>query len=243
MVVDLNKTLHKALIANAAINERLDAAIMKKAEREPQREYLGASSIGHECLRRIQWDWRKPKIPNAKSQRVFWRGHTWEDYTAKLFVQGGFDLRRGGPETGFEQADGRFRGHCDGVFYKGPEIEGVGYPCLWEAKALGETSYRAIERDGLKKAKPEYYAQVQLYMAYLGLMDHPAIFTVNDVSKGQILHMLVPFSPEAAQEASDRAVTVLRADEHGETLPRVSDDPAFWLCKMCGHKVECFPDA
>lgn len=240
MMLDLNRSIHKSKAANDAINVAIDAAIMERAEREPKRQYLGASSIGHECLRRIQWDWRRPKMPQAKSQRIFWRGHTWEDYTAKLFVHAGFDLRRGGSETGFDQAGGRFRGHCDGIFYAGPEIDGIGYKCLWEAKALGEKSFRAIERDGLKKAKPEYAAQVALYQAYLGLTEHPAIFTINNVSTGDLLHLLIPFDPEAAQHASDRAVLVLRADEAGETLPRISDDPEFFQCKMCAHREECF---
>lgn len=239
-MLDLNKSVHKLKVANIAINEAIDKAVLERASREPQREYLGASSIGHECLRRIQWDWKRPTSVEAKTHRVFWRGHTFEKYIAEQFVMGGFDLRRGGPETGFIQADGRFRGHCDGIFYKGPEAEEVEYPCLWECKALGKSSFSQIEKHGLKKAKPEYFSQVQLYMAYLGLTAHPAIFTVFNVENGELVHLLIPFDPEAAQQASDRAVTVLRAEENKETLPRVSDDPEFWLCKMCSHRQGCF---
>jgi hypothetical protein len=214
--------------------------MLQAAKLEAPRGYLGASSIGSECLRRIQWDWRKPKdIKKAQTLRIFWRGHQFESYVAAQFVKGGFDLRRGDPECGFVQAEGRFRGHCDGIFKSGPKIDSFGWPRLWEHKALGKTSWSAIEKHGLKKAKPEYYAQVQLYQAYLSLSDNPAIFTACNVETGELLHLLVPFDPAAAQEASDRAVTVLKADQAGETMPRISDDPTFWLCRFCPHKEDC----
>jgi hypothetical protein len=112
-------------------------------------------------------------------------------------------------------------------------------PVCGSGKTLGKSSASTIEKHGLKKGKPEYYAQVQLYMAYLNLMDNPAIFTVCNVENGELLHLLVPFDAQAAQEASDRAVAILRADAHGETMPCISDDPDFWLCRMCPHRAEC----
>lgn len=240
-MLDLNKSVFKAKVANLAINEAIDAAVCEKANREPAREYLGASSIGHECLRKVQWDWRRPKRPTqSRTHRVFWRGHTFEKYVAEQFVISGFDLRRGEPESGFIQADGRFRGHCDGIFRGGPAIEGIGYPCLWEMKALGEKSWNQIEKHGLKKPKPEYFAQVQLYMAYLGLTEHPAIFTALNVENGELLHLTIPFDPSEAQSASDRAVLVLRADAAGETLPRITDDQDDFRCRFCSHRGECW---
>ncbi len=239
-MLDFNKSVFRAKAASVSINEKIDAAVLERAGREPSREYLGASSVGQPCLRRIHWDWRHPNRPTeAKTHRVFWRGHTFEKYIADQFVLGGFTLHRGSPETGFEQAEGRFRGHCDGVFKAGPAVEGVGYPCLWEAKALGEKSFAQIERDGLQKAKPEYYGQVQLYMAYLGLTEHPAIFTIANVGNGELVHLLVEYDAVEAQRVSDRAVTVLKADAAGETLPRISDDPSFWLCRFCSHRPRC----
>lgn len=240
-MLDFNRTVHKGKAANVAINDALDASLLDRVNREPAREYLGASSIGDECLRKIHWQWRRPKpIAKASTARVFWRGHTFEKYVADQFVYAGFHLQRGGPGTGFEEAGGLFRGHCDGIFRSGPEIDGMGYPCLWEMKALGEKSFRQIERDGLRKVRPTYYAQCQLYMAYLGVADHPAVFTCLNVENGELLHILVPFNAEEPQAASDRAVTVLRADAAGETLPRVADKADDFRCKWCSYREECW---
>src|SRR5262249_49157176 len=54
----------------------------------------------------------------------------------------------------FRAAGGLFRGHADGIITAGPELTGVGYPCLWEHKALGDKGWRALECDGLEKAYP-----------------------------------------------------------------------------------------
>jgi hypothetical protein len=53
---------------SVAINETLDR-VSTAAVREP-RGYLGASSAGAECLRRIQFDWLCPR-PSTPSRRVF----------------------------------------------------------------------------------------------------------------------------------------------------------------------------
>ena len=45
----------------------------------------------------------------------------------------------------------------------GPKLPGIGFPCVWEHKALAAKGWRAIERDGLLKAYPQYAAQIWLY--------------------------------------------------------------------------------
>lgn len=239
-MLDLNRSVMRAKEANTVINAAIDAALTDRMGREPRRGYLGASSIGHECLRRIQWDWQEPGEVEARTARIFARGHWWEGYSAELMVRAGFDLRRNIPDLAFEQADGRFRGHGDGKFFDGPELPGGGYPCLWEHKALGATGWRKLEREGLNKAYPHYADQVALYQAYLGLAEHPAIFTAANADTAELLHLLVPFDAARAQAASDRAVTVLLAVENGEVLPRISDDPKDWRCKMCPLKARCW---
>ena len=99
---------------------------------------------------------------------------------------------------------------------------------------------RALERDGLEKAYPQYAAQVSLYQAYLEVTEHPAIFTVVNANTCARLHLLVPFNAEQAQVSSDRAVAVIEATRAGELLPRAYDDPADWRCKACGHRERCW---
>lgn len=237
-MLDFNRSHTKALVANAGVNAAIDAGL--QAQAREGRDYLGASSLGHDCLRKIAWDWRRPAAFEARTLRIFERGNWWETYCVALMVRAGFRFVRSGPEVAFSQLGERFRGHGDGKIVAGPAIEGVDYPCLWECKGLGAKGWKKLEKDGLAKAYPGYADQVALYQAYFDLTGHPAIFTACNMDTMEILHLLVPFDAARAQTASDRAVTVIRADQAGETLPRVGADADDWRCRMCGHREACW---
>lgn len=239
-MLDFNRTITQALAANGAINAAIDDGVAATAAGEPARAYLGASSLGHDCLRKIQWDWRRPTGHAPRTHRIFARGRWWEDYCADLLHRSGFRLVRSGPATAFSQLDGRFRGHADGIIITGPAIEGVTYPCLWECKGLGAKGWTKLSRDGLAKAYPGYADQVALYQAYLDLADNPAVFTAANMDTMEVLHLLAPFDAGRAQAASDRAVAVIRADEVSETLARIGTDSDDWRCRMCAHREACW---
>lgn len=236
-MLDFNRANESATDINAAINAALDAAALTE-QREDRRTYLGASAIGSECLRKVQYDWQVDSQHPARTKRIFSRGHMFEEITVKAFAQAGFRIERDTPKTRFEAADGLFKGHCDGIILDGPPF--LKYPCLFEHKALGSSGWRKLEKDGLKKAYPHYYDQVQLYQAYLGLDENPAIFTAVNSDTCHILHIAVDFDAEAAQAASDRAVLVIRATKAGELLDRIAKAPTDWRCKMCSHKERCW---
>jgi hypothetical protein len=53
-----------ALAVNTAINDAIERAAATAAELP--RSYLGASIVGHECLRRIQFDWWCKPVPRGQ---------------------------------------------------------------------------------------------------------------------------------------------------------------------------------
>jgi hypothetical protein len=237
-MLDFNRTVTKAKTANEAVNAEIDAAIAAALAMEVPRTYLGASSLGDECLRKIQWQWTKPKRPAPKSERIFARGRWWETYCAQLLHDAGFRMVRVGDAVGFSQLDGLFKGHADGIIVSGPDV-GLEYPCLWECKGLGSKGWTKLSKDGLAKAYPTYADQVALYQAYLGLTENPALFTACNMDTMEPLHLTVPFDGARAQAASDRAVNIISATQAGETLPRMTDDPDFFMCKWCSYRAEC----
>lgn len=226
----------------AAINELLDQAARRK-EREKRRDYLGASSIGSECLRKVQFDWQRDTEHPARTHRIFDRGHASEEKIAESLELAGFVLERGTHECEFSTLGGAFMGHCDGILAFGPKVDGLAYPCLWENKCLGSSGWKKIEKYGLKHAYPHYYDQVQIYMAYLALADNPCLFTAENADTCHLLAIAVPFDPAHAQAASDRAVAIVQATHAGELLPRITDKgPDDWRCKMCSHSAFCWAD-
>lgn len=238
-MLDFNREHAAASDISTAINAVLDAAALTE-QREERRTYLGASGIGSECLRRVQYDWQVDSTYPARTKRIFSRGHLFEEITVKAMGQAGFRIERGTPATHFETAGGTFKGHADGIIVAGPDIPGLRYPCLFEHKALGSSGWKKLEKDGLRKAYPQYFDQCQLYMAYLNLDENPGLFTAVNSDNCEILHIAVPFDAEAAQAASDRAVLVIRSTQAGELLPRITDKPTDWRCKMCSHKERCW---
>ena len=81
-----------------AIAEAVDQGIVRVNERRERRKYLGASSIGEECSRKIQYRYLNyPQDENsgfsAQTLRIFEFGHGIEDYAAKWIKDAGFDLQ------------------------------------------------------------------------------------------------------------------------------------------------------
>ena len=237
MTHDFNHANLSSTDISIAINRLMDSAALAE-QKEARRTYLGASSIGSDCLRKVQLDWQRDSVHPARTKRIFSRGHLFEEITVKAMAQAGFRMERGTPATAFSAADNLFKGHADGIIVDGPSV--LAYPCLFEHKALGSSSWRKLEKNGLKSAYPQYADQVFLYQAYLNLDQNPALFTAVNSDTCEILHILVPFEAEGAQAASDRAVAVIKATRAGELLPRVTSKPEDWRCKMCSHKEFCW---
>ena len=226
-------------LSDEPINHHINQLIEATALPSPNhRCYLGASAIGSECLRKIQFDWWcDPEFP-VRVQDIFERGHWAEGRTRQHLVKAGFVFAPA-DRLEFKAADGYFRGHADGIIDSGPDVPGLSYPCVWECKCLKAKGWRAIERDGLTSLYAVYAAQVAIYQAYLDVVN-PALFSVVNADTCERLHFAVPFNAQLAQRMSDRAVMIIAATRAGELLPRVTEDPDDWRCRMCSHRTRCW---
>jgi hypothetical protein len=225
--------------AQAAVAAVLDAAILRRQAEQQKRDYLGASRWGEACERRLRYEYEHtPEV-----LRIFDMGHDGEARMADYIRKAGFDLlteKSDGHQFGFRAADGRLGGHIDGIIAGGPTITGVEYPLLWENKALNDRSWNDTKNKGVKASKPVYYAQMQVYCAYLDIPSG-GMFTALNRDTGEVLVELVPFDALAAQEASDRAVRVIDASSPSE-LSRIGKDRTDFRCKFCSFKGPCWGD-
>jgi hypothetical protein len=179
MPMNFNRASLALEAVNVAVNDAIERAAAAKAELP--RPYLGASIVGDDCLRKVQFDWWcKPTLP-ARVRDIFARGYYFEDVARQYLIAAGFEFAP--PEAlAFSAVDGCLRGHADGIVIAGPNpLNGAyfNYPFLWEHKVLNAKNWRAVERDGLEKAFPKYAAQVALYQAYLD-KTNPALFTITN---------------------------------------------------------------
>ena len=117
-MLDFNRECHSAQPINISINELIERSVTPEAN---TRKYLGASAIGSECLRKIQFDWMVDPVHPARLRDIFARGHFFEQLTRNHLIKAGFKFAA--PERlGFKALDGLFRGNADGILIAGPDL-------------------------------------------------------------------------------------------------------------------------
>ena len=153
--------------AGAEISDQIFEGLAKNQDRS-NRAHLGCSIIGRTCERQIWYSWRWALIPNFDGRilRLFRRGHEEEPNVEKDLRLIGLTVytedNRTGKQFGVKTLGNHLRGSLDGI------IKGFkGDPKEWhvlEIKTSGSKPFTKLIKDLVKKAKPEHYAQMQLYM-------------------------------------------------------------------------------
>jgi len=72
------------------------------------------------------------------------------------------------------------------------------------------------------------------------LAEHPAFFTALNADTMEIHLELIPFDQSLAQECADKAARIFTACDHEEVLPRITDDPASFVCRFCPYQGVCW---
>lgn len=233
------------------VNELIDNQISKKHKQEEKRNYLGGSRLGVECERALQYEYmhtEKDVDFPPRILKIFQTGHLYEDLVVKWLKDAGFDLLsedEDGNQFGFSTAGGKIKGHVDGIIVGFPESIKLKAPILWENKSMGNKYFRLLVKNGVKKERPEYYAQLQTYMAYMeykfpGISDNPAMFTCINKDTSEIYHELVPFDLAKAQRLSDKGLSIIMAVKDKILLPREYGYKTHYKCKMCAWNKKCW---
>ena len=231
----------------------LDSAYKAHKDKEPKRTYLGGSMIGRECEREIAYQYHQtplePRADKASGEeiigfsgqlyRIFDRGHKGEDRMAEYLRIAGFDLvthRADGSQFGWSALGGKFKGHIDGVIMPGSPI-GNEKHLLWENKIVNTKTFDKFCSGGLKKTKPVYYAQVNLYCAYMELEGY--FFTVENADTCEVFCEVGEIDTRYAQDMSDRAVRIINS-QRPEELPRIGAARDDYRCTYCDFRQRCW---
>lgn len=209
-----------------------------KRNDEPPRAYLGGSVIGRECERALWYAfrWCANEKFDGRMLRLFDRGQREE----AVFVA---DLRAIGakvievdPATGkqfrFTAVAGHAGGSMDAVAVGLPDAPKTWHVC--EFKTHNAKSFAVLVKDGVQKAKPEHYAQMQLYMRWAQLTR--ALYLAVNKDTDELYAERVHFDAEFAERLEAKAERVIFAPE---PPPGISADPAFYKCKFCPASAVC----
>lgn len=227
--------------------EAVDRAIEAASRREVRRTYLGISSIGHPCGRRLWYGFHTDAREEFDAETLyrFDDGHRGEDVmAARLRMVPGITLLTIDPNTGrqfrFEDHGGRFAGHPDGVILG--LLQAPKRWHIWEHKQVGEKGQAELvklkekhgEKQALRAWNPVYYAQAVCYLHYAQLDRH--YLTCSTPGGRKTISVRTDADPEHAVAMIDKAKRIIEARA---PLAKLSGDPSWWQCKMCGHHAAC----
>jgi hypothetical protein len=223
-------------------NTRLNELIAKAmaAQPQPPRRYLGASIVGSECLRKVQYAWWCAAEIPSRVRLIFERGHLLEQVVKSQLEMIGFKFAPN-EALEFSALDGVLKGHADGVIIAGPRLPGLylAFPLVWENKAVSAKNYRAVDKHGLLAVYPHYASQVSLYQKFLS-KTNAALVTVVNSDNGEALHFQQTYDAGLADRTIANAKTVIEATKRGELLPRAYSDPDDWRCVCCPFRARCW---
>jgi len=214
------------------------------------RSYLGGSVIGRECERQLWYSFRWCQPPgqefDGRMRRLFNRGHR-EEATFVDELRGiSCKVHDIDPSTGqqfrFKALGGHFAGGIDGVLQGVPEAPKTLH--IGEFKTHNDKSFQALVKQGVAAAKPEHYAQMQVYMHLASeLWGHVgenhfkrALYLAVNKNDDTLHAERIRYDEAEALRLIAKAERIIYA---AEPLPRLSEDPAFFKCKFCPMSATC----
>ncbi len=213
---------------------------------------IGAGYIGLECKRALAYKYHKvpeaeqadSKVSKGELNRHAQAGFWLESVFPTWLRDAGFDLHTEDPRTGKqygytvcpnEEGQMRLAGEIDGIFLSGPAI--LPYPCLWESKKMTDKKFNKFSKEGVKKADPKYYGQIQCNMVYLEV--YYCLFSAMNLDTMKFYFELVKFDAPYAQKDQDAAARVF-ASRSPEEMPRITNVESDYRCKYCGWASACW---
>ena len=201
------------------------------------RPHLGASVIGHACERYLWllFRWCGAEDFDGRMLRLFDTGKRAESRFVEELRGIGcevHDVDEFGGQFRVSDIAGHFGGSMDGAVQGLPEA-----PKAWhvvEFKTHGEKSFNELVKKKVRAAKPQHWAQMQVYMGLTG-MDRAMYLAENkntsDVYAERVEFDLVEFT--ALVERARRVITA------GTPPGKLSEDPAWFECKWCSFHSQC----
>ncbi len=213
---------------------------VKSAAVMQPRKHLGASQIGHSCMRylwyQFRWCAESKTSFDGRMLRLFETGNREEERLLKNLADIGIDIQtrdKNGRQFHFVDADNKFlSGSVDGIgvgFAEAPKTKHV-----VEVKTMNTANFKAMQTAGVLRSKPQHYAQMQLYMLWSGLVR--AYYFAIHKDTDDIYGERVKFDRAYTDRLREKALIVTTA-----TVPpdRLNDNPDYYQCRYCDFNDIC----
>lgn len=223
--------------------EAIEAAVeAKEAQERDFDKVIRGHSIGKPCER---YGWYKfrwiapPEAFEGRMLRLFNTGHVEEDRMIEWLRMTGCEVVNQTGEGGqirVEALDGHMAGHLDG------EVLGLKEaPKTWhllECKTHNDKSFAQLVKFGVKIAKPEHVAQMQLYMGLRGLTR--GFYLAKNKNTDELYSDRIEFDAAHFAALMAKGERILASDK---PLDKISDDPNNFQCRFCHLSGVCHNQA
>ena len=196
--------------------------------RQP-RSYIGCSSIGHECDRYLWLNYHKPikETITYQQNKIFKRGDLEEDVLLRdLAKQPEVEIVK----TQVELAAGDLKGHADGIIRVNNDFY------ILEIKTMNNRNWQQFQKHGLKKTKPIYWAQCQVYMGMSNI--HKAVLLATNKDNEEAHEEIILFDKDQFAALVLRAKRLKTQTEEPDGLTYYSKPP--FTCTFCPRKEHCW---
>lgn len=214
----------------------------RRAAAEPARDYLGWSTMGEPCDRALWYSfrWAERELLEGRIARLFDSGHREEARVLQEMRDAGMQVWDRDPTTGGQWAvssvAGHLRGHLDAVVLGMPEAPKT--PHLVDVKTVKGKKLDELLKVGMRELYPRYWAQAHGYMGRMQLARAAFIFVCKDDDRIHVERF--EFDRAEFERFEVRAERIVRA---AEPPPRISVDPAWYVCKYCTFHSLCHGQA
>ena len=210
---------------------KLSKLIEKYQERitDDVRNYIGASSIGSDCLRQIWYQFKGVKAEGVptKTRRTWDIGKKLESLVIEWLEKAGVQIHLS-KHTYSSINVPIFQGHFDGLIVLWKKTS------ILEIKTAKDASFKVFVKNGLQRWNPQYYAQIQAYMGMSGICSTYIIVLNKDNS--DLSDELVTFDPDFYEKLEEKARIISTAVI---APPKVNGSPLWFKCKMCQYNKVC----
>jgi CRISPR/Cas system-associated exonuclease Cas4 (RecB family) len=133
-----------------------------------------------------------------------------------------------GEQIRFEMFGGKFAGSIDGIVLGLPEAPKTEH--LLEIKTSSDKNYKALIKNGVEKAKPVHYAQMQVYLGAFNLTR--ALYIVVNKNTDEIYTERLEFDNRVYQSLLEKAERIVTSDAPLERFESFE-------CKWCEYQKIC----
>lgn len=212
----------------------------EKTRGEWRRAHLGASQIGKPCERALWYQFRWASVPTfgGRMLRLFDTGNREEARLVADLRAIGIEVHEIDEATGrqFQVSEhgGHFGGSMDGA---GRGFQESSQWHVLEFKTSNAKRFGELKTQGVEMARPEHYAQMQVYMHLTGMQRAYYLSVCKDTD--EIYGERVRYDASTALWLIERARRIIAADS---PPPRLSEDPDYYICRWCEHHPICHGD-